>query len=62
MSGPNKTITASGWIIPADATRAIGRFNTDGPTGYRADIPDAPVRATRAAAVQDWINAHEVTE
>lgn len=33
---------------------AIGRFNPDGVIGYRAKtMPDAPVRATRAEAIED---------
>jgi hypothetical protein len=31
---------------------AEGRFH-DGPTAYRARIPDAPLRATRAEAMAD---------
>lgn len=58
----NRRVTANGWIIPSDATRAIGRFSADGTKGYRADIQDAPLRATREQAVQDWIAAHEVTK
>lgn len=33
--------------------RAQGRFHRNGPVGYRAAIPAAPLRATRAEAEQD---------
>jgi hypothetical protein len=43
-------------IIPADATRAVGRFRPEGPVGYQAsNDPAAPIRATRAQAAQDWL-------
>lgn len=42
-------------IIPTDAARAIGRFRSSGPLGYRAaDPPAAPLRATRDEAREDW--------
>jgi hypothetical protein len=48
-------------ILGSDAARAVGRFRTDGPLGYRAkSAPDAPLRATRAEAEQDerdWLEA-----
>lgn len=45
-----------GYVIPADAARAVGRFRPGRPLGYRAaDMPDAPIRATRAEAVADWL-------
>lgn len=41
-------------VIGSDAARAVGRFNPKGPDGYRAaSMPDAPLRATRAEAVND---------
>lgn len=48
----------NGWVIPHGAVVAIGRFEADGPTGYRAQWPyvvDAPIRATRAEAFQDIV-------
>lgn len=42
-------------VIPADAARAVGRFDPDGPIGFRAaDTADAPLRDTRELAVADW--------
>lgn len=44
------------YIIPTDAVTAVGRFNPDGPTGYRARgtyVKEAPVRATRDEAIAD---------
>jgi hypothetical protein len=36
------------------AARAVGRFNPEGPTGYRAaTAPDAPLRPSRSAARAD---------
>ncbi len=43
-------------VIPTDAVRAEGRFEPDGPTGFRAQPPyavDAPLRTTRAEARAD---------
>lgn len=41
-------------VLGSDAARAVGRFNPDGPLGYRAaTAPDAPLRATRAEAEED---------
>jgi hypothetical protein len=41
-------------VLGSDASRAVGRFSPDGPTGYRASTaPDAPLRETRAEAVAD---------
>ena len=37
---------------PSDV-RAIGRFDPDGPAGYRADLPGAKVRSTRVEAQRD---------
>lgn len=43
-------------------TVAVGRFRTDGPTGWRAWAPAAPVRATREEAMRDvcprWADTH----
>lgn len=48
-------------IMGADSARAVGRFRPEGIEGYRAaSAPDAPLRATRAAAVEDeraWLDA-----
>lgn len=48
-------------VMGADAARAVGRFRPDGVEGYRAaTVPDAPLRATRTAAVEDeraWLDA-----
>lgn len=42
-------------IIPADAARAVDRFNPRGPAGYRSSHDSAaPVRATRAEATADY--------
>lgn len=55
-----KTVTKDGYVVPSDAARAVGRFDSDGVKGYRAaNIENAPLRATRAEAVQDWIAAHD---
>ena len=44
----------NGWIIGSDWARAVGRFNPEGPDGYRAaTMPDAPLRETRDEAVAD---------
>lgn len=47
-------------VMGADSARAVGRFKPDGPEGYRAaTAPDAPLRATRAAAIEDeraWLD------
>jgi hypothetical protein len=50
-----KTTCAKGCHnLGSDAARAVGIFNPDGPTGYRAkSMPYAPLRATRAEAVAD---------
>lgn len=41
-------------IMGTDAAVAVGRFKVDGPDGYRAaTAPDAPLRTTRAEAVED---------
>lgn len=40
---------------PSDAAVAVGRFEQLVPTGYMArDVPGAPLRATREAAVADF--------
>ena len=48
-------------VMAADAARAVGRFAPDGLAGYRAaTAPQAPLRATRSAAVEDeraWLDA-----
>lgn len=52
------TTTEDGRILGSDAARAVGRFNADGPTGYRArSLPDGPIRATRAEAECDEAGA-----
>lgn len=46
--------TSTGRIIPTGWTKAVGRFNPAGPDGYRAvHVPNAPLRATRAEALED---------
>ena len=46
----------SGWIIGSDWARAVGRFNPEGPDGYRAvTMPHAPLRKTRDEAVADEV-------
>lgn len=48
-------------VMGSDSARAVGRFDPDGPSGYRsATAPNAPLRATRAEAVEDeraWLDA-----
>jgi hypothetical protein len=52
------TLRAPARVIPADAARAVGRFQPEGPSGYRAsNVEDAPLRATRAEAVADYVAA-----
>lgn len=41
-------------VIPADATRAIGRFDPTGPLGFQATT-GGPIRVTREAAVADYV-------
>lgn len=54
------TRIVNGRVIPPDAAVAIGRFRASGPIGYRASgVPEAPMRATRTEAVDDWIRHHE---
>lgn len=50
-------LIVNGWVVPSNAARAVGRFRRGGPVGYKADVPDSVVRATRAEAVDDWIQA-----
>lgn len=46
--------------IGTDAAVAIGRFNPDGPAGYRAaHSPDAPLRASREEAETDEMQHRE---
>lgn len=46
----------NGRVIPSDASVAVGRFLPEGPIGYVANrVPNAPLRATRAEAVADWL-------
>ena len=40
-----------GRVHPSDAARAISRFGTR--RGFRAAVPDAPIRPTRAEAERD---------
>jgi hypothetical protein len=45
---------ASPRVLGSDAARAVGRFDENGPHGYRAaTAPDAPLRATRDEAEND---------
>lgn len=59
MSAARHTMTderGNVWNIPSSAVRAVGRFNPDGPAGFRAVEPwakGAPLRATRDEARQD---------
>lgn len=46
------------WKHPSNLARAVGRFNPDGPTGYRGDYDGAPLRPTREQAEQDACNQH----
>lgn len=48
------------YIIPSASAFAVGRFDVNGPFGYKASniaYESAPLRATRAEAVQDYIAA-----
>lgn len=51
-------------VMGSDAARAVGRFNPAGVDGYRAaTAPNAPLRRTRAGAVEDervWLDREEV--
>ena len=46
-----------GTIHGTGDTRAEDRFSPGGATGFRAALPSAPLRATRAEAVQDVCDA-----
>ncbi len=48
----NGTCGTCGHIHSADDARAVGRFRSDGPIGYRAKS-GGPVRATRPQAEAD---------
>ena len=53
---PMSEQTCTGWKVGGDWAVAVGRFNPDGPDGYRAaTMPDAPLRKTRAEAVTDEV-------
>lgn len=46
------------YTLPSNAAVAVGRFDPDGVKGYKANnlnYDDAPLRATRAEAEQDYI-------
>lgn len=46
----------NGWIAGSDWARAVGRFKPEGVDGYRAaTMPNAPLRKTRAEAVDDEV-------
>jgi hypothetical protein len=48
------TCAHCGHIHGAADAPAVDRFSTDGPVGYRAvNVPDAPLRPTRAEAIAD---------
>lgn len=38
---------------------SVGRFRTGGPLGYRARYPGAPLRSSRAEALEDVCNARQ---
>lgn len=43
-----------GWVHGGDEVVAVGRFDPAAPTRYRAvNVPDAPLRETRAEAMRD---------
>ena len=44
---------ACGRIHNSRMSHAVGRFNPEGPTGYRGDYTGAPTRTTRAEADRD---------
>lgn len=45
---------ATDWAV------AVDRWRPEGPAGYRARYPDAPLRATRAEAIADMCARHAV--
>lgn len=47
-------IHATDWAV------AVDRWRPEGPAGYRARYPDAPLRATRAEAIADMCARHAV--
>ena len=50
----HNSLVKDGRIIAKDFAVAVGRFNANGPEGYKAaTMPDAPLRATRAEAMED---------
>jgi len=50
----------SDFVLGSDAATAIGRFQPDGPTVYRAtNVPGALLRPTREAAMQDARDARQ---
>lgn len=44
--------------VPTDAP-AVGRFLAGGPSGYRARYGGAPLRSSRAEALEDMCNARQ---
>ena len=54
-----QTCADCGRVHPSDAARAISRFGTR--RGFRAAVPDAPIRPTRAEAERDWCEANQPT-
>lgn len=49
--------TTCGWAHDSGMAHAVGRFNPDGPAGYRARS-GGPLRATRAEAAADECANH----
>ena len=47
-------IHATDWAV------AVDRWRPEGPAGYRARYPDAPLRATRAGAIADMCARYAV--
>ena len=47
-----------GWVHSLGDVVAVGRFDPDGPVGYKATLPQgAPLRASRAEAMRDVCEA-----
>lgn len=60
---PMSAAEAFGRRLGDDAARAVGRFDPDGPVGYRAkSSPDGPLRETRAEALADEAALFDLAE
>lgn len=62
-AAPMTAAEAFGRRMGDDAARAVGRFDPDGPAGYRAaSAPDGPLRETRAEALADEAALFDLVE